>query len=471
MEAVIKCFKASCDSKALYFEEEDDVYVCETHLSKGDENATRIVFREDVDENVRILDQSLNVFSIFTREAANKDFYEEANAFYNNLIEETKEIKSNFPEHCAYGIQKELQGIQTRVDEIKEIMEINPIFIQFLNRWFWDCMKKYQFCAPPANQSSPRGQKFVCLKKEERKLENNEPPLLPLDPTPSGGALTSFNRNKLGENKKKKSSHKRSPPNSTSAPSKGKYIARYEKKSKKRSHKREHRETSILNFGATYTGEWIGSQRDGYGVQVWRNGAKYEGTWLDDKAYGFGTLYHDDGDVYEGEWKDDKAWGEGKYTHSNGATYEGKWKDDKQHGHGEENWPDGARYKGKYCGGKKEGKGKLFFADGSIFKGEFANNEINGEGKYEWVDGKCYKGSWVDNKMNGKGKLTWRDGKCYEGEFKEDKRHGKGKFTWADGRVFDGEWLNGKQHGKGIFIMNGTTREGEWVDGCRVRWL
>ncbi|CAI2359904.1 unnamed protein product [Moneuplotes crassus] len=478
MEEVIRCFKASCDGKAQYFDEEDDVYVCETHLSKGDENATRIIFKEDVDENVRILDQSLNIFSIFTRNPANKDLYEEANALSNNLIRKTKEIKSNLSELGTYGIQKELQGIQTRVNEIKEIMEINPMFIQFLNRWFQGCMKEYILCTPPANQSSSQGQKFAGLKNEEsneeQKLENNEPPLLPFAPTASGETLLNFNRDKLekdANSKKKKSSHKRSSSNSTSAPSKGKYIDRYEKKSKKRSHKREKRVACTVRNGARYTGEWIGSQRDGYGVQVWKDGSKYEGTWLNDKAYGFGTLYHADGDVYEGEWKDDKAHNYGKYTQSDGTIYEGKWKEDKKHGHGKETWPGGDCYEGKYIDGKKCGKGMLFLADGSVYEGEFANNEINGKGKCEWVDGKCYKGSWVNNKMDGKGKLTWRDGRYYKGEFKDNKKHGKGKFTMADGRAYDGEWLNGKQHGKGIFIKDGTTREGECVEGSRVRWL
>ena len=29
--------------------------------------------------------------------------------------------------------------------------------------------------------------------------------------------------------------------------------------------------------GATYTGQWIGGFRDGFGVQVWPDGARYEG--------------------------------------------------------------------------------------------------------------------------------------------------------------------------------------------------
>jgi hypothetical protein len=35
-----------------------------------------------------------------------------------------------------------------------------------------------------------------------------------------------------------------------------------------------------------------------------------------------------------------------------------------------------------------------------------------------------------------------------------------------------GEWMNGKQHGKGLYTTNdGKTREGEWKEGKRVRWI
>merc|ERR1719436_1216923 len=65
---------------------------------------------------------------------------------------------------------------------------------------------------------------------------------------------------------------------------------------------KETRPTHIFDNGATYTGDWVGSQRHGHGVQVWPDGARYEGQWQDDKAHGWGRFVHADGDVYEGEW-------------------------------------------------------------------------------------------------------------------------------------------------------------------------
>ena len=42
--------------------------------------------------------------------------------------------------------------------------------------------------------------------------------------------------------------------------------------------KREKRLRYTFKSGATYDGEWKGTVRDGYGIQVWPDGARYEGS-------------------------------------------------------------------------------------------------------------------------------------------------------------------------------------------------
>ena len=49
------------------------------------------------------------------------------------------------------------------------------------------------------------------------------------------------------------------------------------------------------------------NERNGRGVQQWKDGSVYEGYWRNNLAYGFGRLIHADGDVYVGEWQDDRA--------------------------------------------------------------------------------------------------------------------------------------------------------------------
>ena len=49
---------------------------------------------------------------------------------------------------------------------------------------------------------------------------------------------------------------------------------------------RVQRGSTTLKNGATYTGQWMNNQRDGYGHQLWPDGSRYEGYWKNDKANG-----------------------------------------------------------------------------------------------------------------------------------------------------------------------------------------
>ena len=41
-----------------------------------------------------------------------------------------------------------------------------------------------------------------------------------------------------------------------------------------------------------------------------------------------------------------------------------------------------------------------------------------------------------------------------------------------DGKKYDGNWSEGKQHGKGLYTnVKGVSREGEWENGKRIKWL
>lgn len=75
----------------------------------------------------------------------------------------------------------------------------------------------------------------------------------------------------------------------------------------------EKRQTTTLQDGAQYTGQWNvdTGERHGRGMQIWSDGSIYEGYWKRDQANGRGRLIHADGDIYNGYWKDDKAHGFG----------------------------------------------------------------------------------------------------------------------------------------------------------------
>ena len=86
--------------------------------------------------------------------------------------------------------------------------------------------------------------------------------------------------------------------------------------------------------GGTYTGQWNGELRHGYGTQKWPDGSIYSGYWKNDKAHGEGSFHQMNGDVYVGRWKENMVHGHGKHTNSRGDSYEGYWKFDVHHGLG-----------------------------------------------------------------------------------------------------------------------------------------
>jgi hypothetical protein len=117
----------------------------------------------------------------------------------------------------------------------------------------------------------------------------------------------------------------------------------------------------MSNTNFEYVGGKNNGEKEGFGVQKWKDGAIYKGKFNKNRANGLGIFKHSDGDEYKGEFVNDRASGYGLYRHSNGATYEGMWTEDSQHGFGEEKWRDGSEYVGNYIKGKKQGLGNTNF--------------------------------------------------------------------------------------------------------------
>lgn len=102
----------------------------------------------------------------------------------------------------------------------------------------------------------------------------------------------------------------------------------------------------------------------------------------------------------------------------------------------------------------------------------FAQGEMkHGKGEFTWPNGNTYVGDWEDDQMHGEGVLTRSDGRRYEGSFVAGKADGFGVQMWADGAIHAGTWKEGKQHGIGNYTANGKTKQGEWEDGARTKWI
>ena len=79
----------------------------------------------------------------------------------------------------------------------------------------------------------------------------------------------------------------------------------------------------------TYEGEWVGTKKNGQGVETWPNGYIYKGEFKNSVWSGVGTLTFPDGSTYEGEWANGFMNGKGTFTWANGDQKVGIWKNGK----------------------------------------------------------------------------------------------------------------------------------------------
>jgi len=130
--------------------------------------------------------------------------------------------------------------------------------------------------------------------------------------------------------------------------------------------------------GSTYTGQLVGSKRNGRGV--WKSASEeYSGQWKDDQRDGQGRQTWHDGRIYEGQFKAGKFHGQGKmeWHMPNGLmVYEGQYVDDLKDGHGRYIWPDNRVYDGEWNKGMREGRATFTNAAGRSRKSIWKQNKV-----------------------------------------------------------------------------------------------
>lgn len=89
-----------------------------------------------------------------------------------------------------------------------------------------------------------------------------------------------------------------------------------------------HPEALVWKNGASYAGETVNRQPDGYGVMIFRAGgrevARYAGSFVQGRRAGLGIATSDEGLVWTGQWKDDEACGHGLLETPDGRRFEGE---------------------------------------------------------------------------------------------------------------------------------------------------
>jgi len=209
----------------------------------------------------------------------------------------------------------------------------------------------------------------------------------------------------------------------------------------------------------------------GYGTFYSPNlGIKIEGEFMDGYIHGWGKYTRMLGDsgkiieIYEGEFLYSQRNGFGTVARDDGSKIQGIW-----NGHitqGKKTTPDGKTisilydslrdrfFEGDIIDGKLQGYGKMYREGIEEYEGEFKDGLPHGKGTmiYHvgfWENEIEYEGEWKNGLWEGHGTLTFADGRVYVGEFRGSMRHGKGRMIYPDGSVEEGIWLMNEFLGEG----------------------
>ena len=223
--------------------------------------------------------------------------------------------------------------------------------------------------------------------------------------------------------------------------------------------------TPIPDTNQIYIGSWnVKGKHHGYGVLYTKDGStRVEGLWTNGVLNGLCRLFKPN-EYLICNYINSYPNGEGTYYYSDGSIYNGSFTNGIPNGNGKVTYPDGAFFEGVFVNGEQV-YGKSVWKNGDFYQGDLLNDEFNGHGIYEWGANRRYEGAWKNGKMNGKGKITYVDGSYYEGEFMNNVRWGYGKYFWNKDKYYEGEWRNGKQNGNGVYVKNGVTTKGLWING------
>jgi hypothetical protein len=116
-------------------------------------------------------------------------------------------------------------------------------------------------------------------------------------------------------------------------------------------------EHMIYYNDATYEGEIVDGEPQGFGILTFNNGDKYTGDFENNWFHGVGLFEWSNGDVYVyiGDFDEGLRTGFGIYTRPSGDQYEGDWLNGERHGYGIYTYPDGTTDKGMWKNNQFQG--------------------------------------------------------------------------------------------------------------------
>eukprot|EP01034_Spumella_vulgaris_P022825 gene22825-28998_t len=195
--------------------------------------------------------------------------------------------------------------------------------------------------------------------------------------------------------------------------------------------------------GNKYDGEWFEDKICGHGKMEHKNGDVYVGEWAldDDNVIVSGEMTWHTGATYSGQWRGALRHGFGIMRKPNGdLLYEGLWENDHE----------------VDMMNSSQQQMTIHTATG-VYTGQVnAAGRKHGRGVMRWTHGDdegCeYDGEWANNCRVGQGTMKWNNGNSYTGEWKADFKTSvvKGTMTFHTGAVYCGWWRGIHMEGEGV---------------------
>ena len=167
--------------------------------------------------------------------------------------------------------------------------------------------------------------------------------------------------------------------------------------------------------------------REGAGEATYPNGDTYKGDFVGGEREGFGVY------TYSAQPPPE----EGEEPKPPTAVYEGKWKAGVKQGVGIQTFASGEKYHGNFEAGKYSGQGTMYYANGDLYTGEWSAGKKSGVGTYVCkATGARVKGTWEENALISGG-FEDTFGNAFAGSFASTGPsafgYAEGSFTLASG--------------------------------------
>ncbi|CAI2367620.1 unnamed protein product [Moneuplotes crassus] len=139
------CHLKSCDERSAYYVHSKAAYICVKHYkalaSKYEQkDISTLTPPGEVKENIDVFTAGLYIFATFMKENNLGELSEDAQTMFTDFTERINTIRNKFMLAGEEESYLEYEDIKAQAINVRKQAKGDPIFNQFTDEFFWDCM-------------------------------------------------------------------------------------------------------------------------------------------------------------------------------------------------------------------------------------------------------------------------------------------------------------------------------------------